>query len=906
MVDDDNLAEDGLEPGGNTGSESESSGLRRATFTPPSSTSHENGQQMSDDELADALFADFEKLAHSGAIQIPTQSEDDDKPEVTETIKETTPIEDLFEPDVFAGPPPPPPSTVWSLDDHSGQEPFVAPGVFGSAPPVSEGFPDLPPPTFTRPPATSTPQEAPVFVSEPVAPSEPTVTEEPVVTSPPTRPHRQSLPVEEINAELGVTGGLSTIDALQKLEEQLQLRKKDADAFTAWQDSVMASGDAGAIAEVTKARAEFQDILEPGPTAVPSAPRPSSELSTTHTFRTDDVLDSRLLNMPAPMTAPVSDVPPPPTPQNQQSDPLIPDLVQPAPDAATGQAPFSFEDLLKPEEPVAATQPEFTGWETSAEEQGETLLDLPTPTNPKAGTAEKLAVASMRSPKAFAIEQVGIEPTPLEQRAGRASRQFWLWFALNSSVISVAAGGVILALGMSLRQALMATLIGTALSFLPLGLGTLAGKWSNQPTMVVSRASFGHIGNVLPSLVALLVRVFCGALLLWFLAAGIARILVGAELGFGLSESMLTLVGIALGFLIAIIVATFGYGLLAKLQMVVTILASILIVGLIVITWPSVNLSKALTVEDGPWTLVIAGSVLVFSFVGLAWAVSSSDLARYQRAASSGATTMLWSTFGATIPAFVLIAYGALLAASEPAVAKGLVTTPLDTIALMIPIWYPVPLLLLLALSLISGVALSMYSGGFALQATGVPLRRPLATVLVAILLGATAAFVAVSGTDFGSLLKDVATTLAVPVAAWSGIFGSEMMIRSKHFDSESLVKRGGRYPNVVWSNLLGLLIASAVGFGLTSASETGLEWQGYLFKYLGGFDGLDQTNVGVIVSLLIGLLIPIATRIPGIRKQELAVAKSATPATASPSPARAGKAPKPAKAQKAPKAPKR
>ena len=51
---------------------------------------------------------------------------------------------------------------------------------------------------------------------------------------------------------------------------------------------------------------------------------------------------------------------------------------------------------------------------------------------------------------------------------------------------------------MSLRQAIVAILAGVALSFLPLGLGTLAGKWSGQPTMVVSRATFGHVGNILP------------------------------------------------------------------------------------------------------------------------------------------------------------------------------------------------------------------------------------------------------------------------------------------------------------------------------------------------------------------------------------------------------------------------
>ncbi|MCC7128666.1 MAG: cytosine permease, partial [Microbacteriaceae bacterium] len=439
----------------------------------------------------------------------------------------------------------------------------------------------------------------------------------------------------------------------------------------------------------------------------------------------------------------------------------------------------------------------------------------------------------------------------------------------NSSAVSVVFGGAILSLGLSLRQALIATLAGVALSFLPLGLGTLAGKWRSQPTMVVSRAAFGHVGNVLPALLALTVRVFWGALLLWFLAAGGARILAGAELDFGLGEGLLTFVFVGIGFILALLVSTFGYGLLARLQMVVTIGSSVLLVGFIVITWPIVDLEQALMIPDGSWMLVVTGAILVFSFVGLAWAVSSSDLARYQRSGSSAVTTVLWSTFGATIPAFVLIAYGALLAASSPETAKGLVESPLDTIALMIPFWYPVPLLAFLALGLLSGVALSIYSGGLALQSLGGSIRRPVGTALVAVVVGAVGAFFAVSGADLIELLRDVATSLAVPVAAWAGIFGAEMMIRNKHFDSASLAKPGGVYPSVVWRNLVALLVASAIGFGLTSATVGWLSWQGYLLPYLGGSSELAASDIGVLVALVIGLLAPIISGIPAIRRQE-------------------------------------
>ena len=129
------------------------------------------------------------------------------------------------------------------------------------------------------------------------------------------------------------------------------------------------------------------------------------------------------------------------------------------------------------------------------------------------------------NPPAFEVEVHGLEPTLLDQRTGRSARLFWLWFAANASILSVALGAIQFSLGMSLRQAIVATLAGVAISFLPLGLGTLAGKWSGQPTMVVSRASFGVVGNVVPAIVAVLSRVFWGGVMIWLLAASVARIL---------------------------------------------------------------------------------------------------------------------------------------------------------------------------------------------------------------------------------------------------------------------------------------------------------------------------------------------------------------------------------------------
>lgn len=473
----------------------------------------------------------------------------------------------------------------------------------------------------------------------------------------------------------------------------------------------------------------------------------------------------------------------------------------------------------------------------------------------------------------FSIELSSDEATPVEHRVGRAARMFWLWFATNSSLVSVAFGAALFGLGMSLRQAILAVFIGVAISFLPLGLGTLAGKWSGQPTIVVSRATFGLVGNIVPAILTLITRLFWGAVLLWLVAVCTARILTGATFGGPFSETQLAYAALIVGFALAFIVALFGYALFARIQLILSAVSGALIIGLFILTWHEVDFRTALTVADGPWILVVTGVVLVFSFIGLVWANSSGDLARYQRPSGSGASASLWASFGATLPAFLLIAYGALLAASNPGMVKGLLTAPLDTIALMIPGWYTVPLLVSTVLGLLSGVALSIYSGGLALRAVGVRLSQPWGVAVMGAMLVAIAVLMILSGTGVSDVFRDLATTLAVPIAAWAGIFAAEVMIRRRRFDEESLLRPGGVYPSVNWVNLVMLVVASVVGFAFTSATVSWLSWQGYGFALFGfpAHGEVAASDLGVLVALVIGLLTPLAAGISTVRQQESA-----------------------------------
>lgn len=552
-------------------------------------------------------------------------------------------------------------------------------------------------------------------------------------------------------------------------------------------------------------------------------------------------------------------------------DPAEPVFLEPRPFVSSADSEKS-ESVVTTREPTApeptAAEPELTAADPDFDEELDGVDDAVT-SAPIAATGS-VEVVPHPAP-VFRVEAAALEPTPTDRRVGNAARLFYVWFAANSSIVSIAFGAVLLGVGMNLRQAIVATLAGVALSFIPLGFTSLAGKRSSQPTMVVSRAVFGVRGNVVPAVISLLTRVFWGSALLWGLAASIASILVGAQLDGGLGFATLVVIGLVGGLVVAAVIGYFGYALIAKLQLVVSIVSAILLIGLIALTWQFVDFSVAIGAPDGPWILVVTGAVLVFSFLGLLWANSGSDLARYQRTGTSGAAAMLSPAFGATLPSFLLIAYGAMLAASNPVVAEGFATNPLDTLGIMLPTWYPVPLIVAASLGLLSGVVVTLYSGGFALQSIGLRMPRQWSTVSIAVLVLAGAFAITLVGVDLTGLFRDVATTLAVPVAAWVGIFAADVMIRSRGYDSSSLLRTGGVYPTVNWVNLASLIVISAIGFGFTSATLAGLDWQGYLFGLVGvpAGDPLATSDIGVLGALVLGLLVPLVSGIPGIRKQE-------------------------------------
>jgi purine-cytosine permease-like protein len=135
-----------------------------------------------------------------------------------------------------------------------------------------------------------------------------------------------------------------------------------------------------------------------------------------------------------------------------------------------------------------------------------------------------------------AVRRAGIEVTGIEivdeaERTAKPSDLFWPWFAANVSVFGISYGSFVLGFGLSLTQAVLVTVLGVVVSFAACGLVAIAGKRGSAPTMILSRAPFGVVGQKLPGVFSWLISIGWETFLA--ITATLATATVLRELGWG-------------------------------------------------------------------------------------------------------------------------------------------------------------------------------------------------------------------------------------------------------------------------------------------------------------------------------------------------------------------------------------
>ena len=454
------------------------------------------------------------------------------------------------------------------------------------------------------------------------------------------------------------------------------------------------------------------------------------------------------------------------------------------------------------------------------------------------------------------------------ERSGKARSLFWPWAGANVSLLALSYGAFFLGFGISFRQATAAAIIGTIGSFLLVGISSLAGKRSNAPTMVLSRASFGVKGSVLPG--ALSYLIFVGWETVLVSLATLATGTVFSRIG-GVDNNL----ALILGFIVAVALTVFGgvlgFTVIMKLQKLLTITTIVMTLVYIALTVDNINWSAINAIPDGSLQSFIGAVIFGVTGIGLGWVNAAADYSRYLPRTVSSKAVIGWTVLGASIVPIVLVVYGAALSGSSKELSEAISMDPIGALTTMLPTWYLIPFALVAILGLVGGAILDLYSSGLALVSIGVPIKRHQAAIIDSVIMLAGTFYIVWVANNFFYPFQGFLITLGVPVAVWSAIFVADVVMRKKAYSEKDLFDSNGLYGSVNKGSILLMGVGSIIGWGfVTNTFAPWLEWQGYLLRFIGGKDGAwAYSNIGVIFALLIGFFGHIILSARKIKAQE-------------------------------------
>ena len=452
------------------------------------------------------------------------------------------------------------------------------------------------------------------------------------------------------------------------------------------------------------------------------------------------------------------------------------------------------------------------------------------------------------------LELNGTNVIAESERSGKASSLFWPWCGANVSLLALSYGSFFLGFGISFWQATYAAIIGTTLSFLLVGFSSLAGKKSSAPTMVLSRAVFGVKGNIVPGLMSYLVFVGWETVLvsLATLATGTIFMRIG-----DIDRNL----AMAIGFVVAVSLTMYGgvlgHKVIMRLQKHLTLVTSFATVIYIVLTFDEISWDKVSEIPSGNIQAFIGALIFGITGIGLGWVNTAADYSRYLPRTTSSKSVVGWTVLGASIVPIILVVYGAALSGSDPKLSDAIAMDPIGALTALLPTWYLAFFALIAILGLVGGAILDLYSSGLTLLAIGVPVKRHIAALIDGAIMLIGSIYLVWIADNFFYPFQGFLITLGVPIATWSAIFVTDVLLRKRPYSEADLFKVDGRYGAWNRRSLFLMALGSFIGWGFVTNSFAGwLSWQGYLLFLIGGKDGSwAYANVGVLLALAIGAL---------------------------------------------------
>ncbi len=367
--------------------------------------------------------------------------------------------------------------------------------------------------------------------------------------------------------------------------------------------------------------------------------------------------------------------------------------------------------------------------------------------------------------KVGTVEPGGAEFIPLKERHGKPIGLFATWMSPNLEFATIFLGVIsVWYFQLTIWQAVLAALVGTGLGAIFMGILSARGPKAGVPQMIISRISFGYVGNVLPAgLNAIIAGVG------WFAVNSVSGAFALATLTHMDAKLALLIVVV-----VEVVVAYFGHNLLQAWERIAfPILAVIFVLGIIF----SVGHADVSAAQGGGGIggfLIVVGATFGYA---AGWNPFASDYTRYLSPEVSKRATGLWAGLGVFVSCFVLQVVGALCA-TYMAIDGG---SPTDEFTKVMPTAISSLVLIGIVIGSISANAINLYSGSMSFLSMGFSVGAKARRVIAVVVFGILGALLAYWGLDNVASFENFLLVIAYWVGPWLGVFLMDQILRRKH-----------------------------------------------------------------------------------------------------------------------------
>lgn len=405
------------------------------------------------------------------------------------------------------------------------------------------------------------------------------------------------------------------------------------------------------------------------------------------------------------------------------------------------------------------------------------------------------------------FEQQHILPIPENERTGTNWSLFAIWFGLNLMPLTVVTGAVASgSYGLPIGWSIAAILIGNVIGSFGSALHASQGPHLGIPQMLQARAQFGYLGASLFALIAFIM--FMGFFSSILIVAKDSLLAVFPDFNGSVAIVVFAVVGIVL--------CVFGYDMLRKMMVYISIAIAIAVLVSMVLLWthPEVTSQRsgAEFSMEGFFAMLAIGIVWQ-----LAYAPYVSDYSRYLPK-QTGPKAAFWTTYlGLVVSSVFVMTLGVLLGAANAENPLAALGEHLGGIGLIVLIVFAVTSALINGVELYSAVmnALTTMQSGF--RGLVITTRTRVWTTIVS---GAIATRIALLGQgDFMTMFESFLTLLLYVLIPWSAInLADYFILRKGDYDVDALFARNGKYGrwNAIGLGSYAIGLAAQVPFMVT------------------------------------------------------------------------------------------